>query len=253
MFADGVWAFGRPVDRGFILAKPQNGLTGSSVHINHSEYYDADFSQSGWLGAAYYNQISNYRPNEIQISLTDMPMGSWLEQDRYYTMGAYKQGYAVRLGSAARVLMRVRLIDETKQPMDYVYVTIGQIDEKGEMMEKRATFTSKDGVLQMGNLHPGHKYRIHFGADSYIKDIDVMVPRGSGALFTLPDIQVEHKQLDMSMTKRSQASLGKPQPPASPAVERPSSLPLPMQVPAPAAPVTEELPPSIAPPASANY
>jgi len=241
MFADGLWAFGRPVDKGFILAKPQNGLTGSSVHINHSDYYDADFSQSGWLGAAYYNQIANYRPNEIQISLTDVPMGSWLEQDRYYTMGAYKQGYAVRLGSAARVLMRVRLIDETKQPMDYVYVTVGQIDENGNMMEKRATFTSKDGVLQMGNLHPGHKYRIHFGADSYIKDIDVMVPRGSGSLFTLPDIQVEHKQLDMSMTKRSQASLGKPQPPASSVEEKPASLPLPMQVPAPA------------PPASANY
>ncbi|MCL2102362.1 MAG: hypothetical protein FWH22_11695, partial [Fibromonadales bacterium] len=120
MFADGLWAFGRPVSNGFMLADVQNGLKGSTVHVNYSEFFKNEYSKSGWLGAAYYNQISNYRPNEIRVSLTNMPLGSWLEQDIYYSMGAYKQGYAVRLGNVASVLMQARLVNENGESMPYV-------------------------------------------------------------------------------------------------------------------------------------
>jgi outer membrane usher protein FimD/PapC len=195
MFADGLWAFGRPVDRGFILANVRNGLTGATVHINHSEFFNSDYSESGWLGAAYYNQTMNYRPNEIQVTLTDIPVGSWLEQDRYYTMGAYKQGYAVRLGSEALALLQVRLIDESG-PFAYKYVTVEHLDSKGVVVDKRATFTSKEGILQSGNIHPGHKYRLNFGEDSYLKNIEIDIPRGAGSLIILPDIRVEHKSAE---------------------------------------------------------
>jgi outer membrane usher protein FimD/PapC len=193
MFADGLWAFGRPVDNGFILADVRNGLKGSTVHINHSEYFKNDYSESGLFGAAYYNQILNYRPNEIQVSLTDVSFGSWLEQDRYYAMGGYKQGYAVRLGSAANVLMQTRLLTGGGEPMPYTYVAIAELDAEGKETNKHATFTNRAGFLQMGNLRNGHKYRIIFGRDSYIKDIDFDIPANSGNLIILPDIRVEHE------------------------------------------------------------
>ena len=192
MFADGLWAFGRPVYNGFMLADTKNGLKGSTVYVNYSEFFNNYYSKNGWLGAAYYNQIMNYRPNEIQVSLTDIPIGAWLEQDRYYAMGAYKQGYAIKLGSEARAILQVRLTDEAG-PFAYKYVTVEQLDSKGNTTDKRATFTNRDGLLQSGNIKPGSKYRLIFSTDSYVKDIDLIIPTNAGSLIILPDIQVEHE------------------------------------------------------------
>jgi len=182
MFADGLWAFGRPANRGFILAGPGKSLKGATIHINYSDYHNTSFSESGWLGTAYYNQISNYRSNEIRISLTDAPMGTWLEQNHYYAMGAYKQGYAIRLGSDANVLLSLTLLKEDG-PLSYTYLSI----------DNRPTFTSKDGVLLVGNLKPGQKYQINFGENSPIKDMEIQIPEDAGNFIELPDMKVEYK------------------------------------------------------------
>jgi len=182
MFADGLWAFGRPANMGFILAGPGKSLKGSTIHINYSDYHNTSFSESGWLGTAYYNQISNYRANEIRISLTDAPMGAWLEQNHYYTMGAYKQGYAIRLGSDANVLLHLTLLKE-EEPLSYTYLNI----------DNRPTFTGKDGVLLVGNLKPGQKYLIDFGENSPIKEMEIYIPEDAGNFVELPDMKVEYK------------------------------------------------------------
>ncbi len=182
MFADGLWAFGRPVSRGFILTGTSKNLENSTVQINYSEYHDASFSENGWLGAAYYNQISNYRANQIKISLINAPMGTWLEQNAYYTMGAYKQGYALRLGNDASALLCVNLLKEGA-PLSYTYVVVGD----------KTTFTNNEGTLLVGNLSPGKKYRLSFGENSPIKDIDIDIPENAGNFIELPDITVEYK------------------------------------------------------------
>ncbi|MCL2101782.1 MAG: hypothetical protein FWH22_08745 [Fibromonadales bacterium] len=183
MFADGLWAFGRPVSRGFILASTGKSLQGSTLHINYSDYHKTSFSENGWLGAAYYNQISNYRSNEMRISLTDAPMGAWLEQNRYYAMGAYKQGYAIRLGSEANVLLHLTLLKEDG-PLSYTYLII----------DNRPTFTGRDGALLVGNLKPGQKYIIHFGENSPMIDMEIYIPEDAGNFVELPDMKVEYRQ-----------------------------------------------------------
>ncbi|MDR2579799.1 MAG: hypothetical protein LBC85_02245 [Fibromonadaceae bacterium] len=192
MFADGLWAFGRPVQRGFILADVDGSLSGSTVRINYSEAYNTDLSRSGWLGAAYQNRIANYRPTSINIRLNNMPIGAWLEQNQYYVIGAYKQGYALRLGNDMRVFMQVRLIDE-KGPLSNLYIAIFQMDSDSKIVSKRATFTSRDGTLQVGNLIPGEKYRISFDPSTYIKDIDIEIPKDSGSFIELPVIKIERE------------------------------------------------------------
>jgi len=182
MFADGLWAFGRPVSNGFILTGASKSLKGSTIHINYSDYHNTSFSSSGLLGVAYYNQISNYRPNEIRISLTDAPMGTWLEQNRYYAMGAYKQGYTVRLGSDANVLLQLTLLKEDG-PLSYTYLTI----------DGRPTFTGNDGSLLMGNLKAGQKYIIDFGENSQLKNMEVIIPEDAGNFIELPNRTVEYK------------------------------------------------------------
>jgi len=190
MFADGLWAFGRPVRGGFILADVNNSLSGAKVRMNYSDAYDKDMSHNGALGAAYHNSISSYTYNTINIRLNDMPVGAYLEQNNYYVMGAYKQGYALRLGNDMRVFLQVRLKDEDGY-LDNTYVAILQIGKDGKIKDKRTTFTSRDGLLQMGNLIPGEKYRLSFDPSTQIKDIDIDIPKDSEPFLELPDLNVE--------------------------------------------------------------
>jgi len=195
MFADGLWAFGRPVRGGFILTDVNNSLSGAVVRINYSEEYDSDLSHSGPFGAAYKNSIGPYYYNTMNIRLNDMPLGTYLDQNRYYVMGAYKQGYALRLGNEMRVFMQVRLRDKDGNLSNY-YAAFSQIGPDGKVtnaQERRSTFTSKDGILQMGNLIPGSKYRISFDPSTYIKDVDIEIPKDSEPFLDLPDIKVEFR------------------------------------------------------------
>ena len=192
MFADGLWAFGRPVSNGFILADIDKSLSGSTVLVNYSASHDNSLSYNGWLGAAYQNNISNYYPTTINLRLIDMPEGAWLNQSKYYVAGHYKQGYALRLGNEMRILMQVHLSDE-KGGLSNFYVSVSPIDSEGKTVDKdkRITFTSRDGILQIGDLVPGEKYRVTFDPSTYIKDIDLEIPKDSEPFLELPDIKVK--------------------------------------------------------------
>jgi len=192
MFADGLWALGRPTNGSFLLADTRYNLKNASAHINRSNLNRRDYSRSGWFGAAYQNYLMSYRPTEVTVSLSDVPPGALVESNIYYANGAYKRGYALRLGSRQQVIALVRLTDNG-EPLRYVYASIEPDDEWSNDSEKRATFTGGDGVLQIGGLVPGASYRIKFGASTYIKDIVIEIPGDADPITELPDIEVERE------------------------------------------------------------
>jgi len=191
MFADGLWALGRPVYDGFILADAKHNFKGANVHVNRSHFLRRDYSRSGWFGAAYHNGVMSHSPSPVTLTITDAPPGAMLENNRFYALGGYKRGYALRIGSREGVLMQVRLTDGGR-PLSYTYATVEQDGGRGEP-EKRATFTGGDGVLQMGNLAPGRFYIISFGSGSSIRDIEIEIPHNADAILELPDIAVERE------------------------------------------------------------
>ena len=189
MFADGLWALGRPVDGSFILADARHSLRGANVHINRSHYHRQDYSRNGWLGAAYQNTAAEYAPTAVRITLTDAPPGATLQNNRYYANGGYRQGYALRLGAKESVLLQVRFTDGGK-PVTYAYVTV-EPEYASDVSARRATFTGGDGTLQMSGLEPGETYVIKFGGGSNIKDVTIEIPRDAELIFDYPDVAVE--------------------------------------------------------------
>ncbi|MCL2220366.1 MAG: hypothetical protein FWC23_09420 [Chitinispirillia bacterium] len=187
MFADGLWAFGRPVSGGFVLIDARNSLAGSKVHVDRSHYYRQDHSHNGWLGAAYKTGVSAHTNTPITLTLTDAPYGAILENNRFYVTGGYKQGYALRIGSRDGIMVQTRLRDGAR-PLSYTYVRVEREDDPGEL--KLATFTGGDGTLQLGDLAPGTVYRLSFGSAVSIKEILIEVPKNAAAILELPDITV---------------------------------------------------------------
>ncbi|MDR2579191.1 MAG: hypothetical protein LBC70_10370 [Chitinispirillales bacterium] len=187
MFADGLWAFGRPVSGGFMLIDAKHSLQGANVHVNRSHHNKQEMSRNGWLGAAYHNQVGAYSPTQVMLTLTDVPWGAALQNNRFYAYGGPGQGYALRLGSKSGVLLLTR-ITSGGRPVSYAYVTI---EPESDRAAPRATFTGGDGTLQMDAMTPGARYRIKFSQASGLRDITIEIPRGSDLILELGDIEVE--------------------------------------------------------------
>jgi outer membrane usher protein FimD/PapC len=191
MFADGLWALGRQVNNGFTLIDTRGNMSGANVHVNRSHHTRRDMSRSGLLGAAYHNRVSEHDATGMRLALTNVPFGALMEQNRYYTIGAYKQGYALRIGGDTRTLLQVRLTDGEK-PLSHTYLTIEPDDDhpKNRAFGRRASFTNSSGILQISDLVPGTAYRVKFSSSSHLKDIQIEIPKDAAALLELPDITV---------------------------------------------------------------
>jgi len=188
MFADGLWALGRPVNGSFILADARYNLRGANVHINRSHHYEQDYSRNGWFGAAYQNNAAEYAQTSIRLTLTDAPPGAMLENNRYYAEGGYRQGYALRLGEKERVLMQVKFT-ERGRPVTYAYVTVEQ-ESAQDASNRKATFTGGDGVLQISEMERGTAYIIRFDATTGIKPVTIEIPRDAELVFEHPEVSV---------------------------------------------------------------
>lgn len=196
MYADGLWAFGRRVSGGgFALIAPVGDLSGAAVHINRSRSSGGGLSRSGLLGAAYHNRLAAYAPAEMTLSLTDVPIGAFLEQNRYYAVGGYKQGFALRVGKRAQVIAVVPFVEKRGgRPLGHTYLTIEpETEDEDGPAQPRPTFTSEDGVLQIGGLTPGRGYRIKFRASSGFKETRIEIPEDARKVYIHPEVAVDRE------------------------------------------------------------
>jgi len=201
MFADGLWAFGQRVSGGgFALVDTRGDLKNAKVHINRSRATGNELSRSGLLGAAYHSRLMAYSPTEMTLSLTDVPAGAFMEQSRYYMTGAYKQGFALKIGKQSQVIAVALFVEKRGgRPLGHTYLTIEVEPDNADMAQggedasaaPRAAFTNEDGVLQIGGLTPGYRYRIKFRASSRLRDALIEIPEDASGIYELPEVAVE--------------------------------------------------------------
>ncbi|GBU22176.1 hypothetical protein R80B4_02081 [Fibrobacteres bacterium R8-0-B4] len=198
MFADGLWAFGQRMSSsgGFVLVDTRGDLNSAKVYINRSRETGMGQSHSGLLGAAYHNRLMAYSPTELTLSLTDVPVGAFMEQSRYYVVGTYKQGFALKVGKKAQVVAIVPFVEKRGgRPLGHTYLTI-EVDAEGDEEaadNARAAFTNESGVLQIGGLTPGYRYRIKFRESSRLKDAFIDIPDDANGMYEHPAVEVERE------------------------------------------------------------
>ncbi|MDR2693146.1 MAG: hypothetical protein LBB74_02900 [Chitinispirillales bacterium] len=198
MFADGLWALGQRMSSGggFVLVDTRGDLNSAKVYINRSRETGMGQSHSGLLGAAYHNRLMAYTPTELTLSLTDVPVGAFMEQSRYYVTGTYKQGFALRIGKKAQVVALVPFVEKRGgKPLGHTYLTIeADADENEDGADNaRAAFTNENGVLQTGGLTPGYRYRVKFRESSRLKDALIDIPDDANGMYEHPVVEVERE------------------------------------------------------------
>jgi outer membrane usher protein len=194
MFADGLWGIGRPVNEGFVLVNGQHELDGTGIRLNPSEEYSSEFSHNLGPISASYGDLGAYRQDQIKIKLESPPAGVFLENGNFKVSNTYKQGYALRLGMPPSVFIRLRIVDESGQGVSY---TTFQIFEKksNKQLPIVQSFTNKNGVLQAPKLEPGKTYIIQFGADAFIRNLEIKIPEKARGIKDFGDVKVNHEVL----------------------------------------------------------
>lgn len=199
MFADGLFGVGRPVQNGFILVNGQEDLDQTDFRVNPSEQHQTEFSKSNGPLSATYTNLSTYQEDFITVKLVAPPVGAYLETDQYYVDSKYKQGYALRLGSKPRVMVRMHLIDESSQSVGYTTFNI-YLKSDSKKIPVVQSFTNKNGVLQAAGLIPGETYIIQFGEDAFIRDFEFTVPGKSRGILNLGELRIVHEQLSIKLS-----------------------------------------------------
>lgn len=201
MFADGLFAIGRPVQDGFVLVSGQHEMASTQFRINPSDHYNSEYSNGGRFLAAPYGLLMAYRTEQFQVKASDPPAGTFLDGEQYFARNTYKQGFVLRLGKPPRVFVRFRLVDETGQAMAYSTFRVFNVSDSTAPVHQ--SFSSRDGIVQISDLEPGKKYTLRFGEDAFIKPLTLTIPKGSPSIINLGDMKVEHESL-YALTRLSQ-------------------------------------------------
>jgi hypothetical protein len=194
LFADGLWAIGRPVRHGFVLVKGQNGLRHTALRIAPSSEYGSEIGKSGSFLAGSYPYLGEYQNTILQIIPVSPVMGAWNGQETYTCQGEYKRGFALRLGEKSTVLLQVSLVDETGSPISRIMFTIIEKNQTQKVLLE--SFTNARGILQAGDLQPGKTYIIRISADKFMENIEIPIPHNASGVYQPDPISVKYRQMD---------------------------------------------------------
>ena len=150
-FADGQFAFGRPISNGFAIVGMHENLQDSEVAIGASQ--DAQQSSSDFLGPALVSDVSPYSPSRVAYDVSNLPVGYDLGAGVFDLYPSYKNGYSLTVGSDYTVTAFGTLVDEEGEPIPLL---TGVAYEKGHEDEHKVTiFTNKAGRFGAQGLRPG--------------------------------------------------------------------------------------------------
>ena len=199
LFADGLWTFGRPVQNGFVLVKGQNELANTSIRINPEESYSSEIGKSGNFTAGAYPDLGEYQTTTLRFVPENPPLGSWSGREDYLVQGEYKRGFALRIGAMPTVLLQATIVDESGEPVKRNTFTVFDKASPNEVLME--SFTTARGILQAGNLTPGHTYIVRFPKDSFIDDLTIEVPKSARGVVQMGKIVVKHQRMSQNIVK----------------------------------------------------
>jgi outer membrane usher protein len=211
MFADGVFAVGRPVQDGFVLVTGQNDLSWTDFLIDPSEQDNSEYSEGGPVLAASYGLLSPYRTENIKIQPKNPPPGTFLEGDQYFVENTLDQGFLLKIGKPVRIFVRLRLVDESRQGLSYTSFRVYSPMDTGTAIYQ--SFSNRDGTIQIADLEAGKKYIIRFGEDAFVKDLVIAIPKDAPRIYDMGDIKVDNQ----SLSQISRLSMAKNAPTEGPA------------------------------------
>lgn len=182
VFADGVFAWSRPVTSSFALVAPIASLAGQKVEVNPSTrgYSGAN----DVLGAAVLQDLEPYAAARLAVNAPALPVGASLGPDAYALRPGYRSGTLIRVGEAGSVFLRGTLLDAAGAPLALKAGTVLPLDGEGKPLP---FFTNRTGRFVLAGLVPG-RYALTLEASA--APLEFVIPAGQTGLYELGERRV---------------------------------------------------------------
>ncbi len=149
-FADGAFAFGRPVRNAFAIIEAHDNLDDSRIRIAPSK--DTYRAQIDMFGPALIPDISAYNQASLPYDIEDAPAGYNFGTGSFSLKPSYKSGYLLRVGSDFSLSAVGMLNDRDGKPLS---LKSGAITSEDFPDQSIIVFTNKSGRFSVQGLKAG--------------------------------------------------------------------------------------------------
>ncbi len=178
VFADGNFAFSRPIQDNFALVVPHPNLRNYEIQLNSfGENYEAKTDN---LGGGVIPDLQSYLSYHILTDAPELPLGYDLGQPSYLVFPTYKSGTLMQVGSDATVFLRGTLINQENQAIGLEVLEIISLDDPN--WQPITIFTNRIGKFAAEGLKPGH-FQIKLMSNQ--ETTDFTIPENTEGLYDL--------------------------------------------------------------------
>jgi outer membrane usher protein len=169
VFADGDWAFSRPVFESFAIVNRHRTLRDATVLIDERD--GRAVAESDPLGPAVVNDLNAYARRDLDIDIRDRPQGFSIPDEEFVLFPSLNDGYTFTVGDEDYITFIAQLVDETGEP-------IGRVGGEAILLtgpeSGRTTplFTTSSGRLVLLRLREG-RYRLRLFGDDLTAEIEI--------------------------------------------------------------------------------
>ncbi|MEI6875546.1 MAG: hypothetical protein WCL50_10520, partial [Spirochaetota bacterium] len=188
VFADGVFAFTRPVTDSFALVVPRKAMKNQRILVNEESDGPQAVAEKGQ--AAVLPSLTSYQPNMVILDAPDAPDGTELGEFRHLIVPGYRSGTVIGAGTDATVYISGRLRDKDGKPVVYGSGTLDALPGggPGDGAPGIDFFTDETGFFEAYGVRPGN-YMLSL-TDSPAAKLKLLVPEGSSGKYALRDLSV---------------------------------------------------------------
>jgi outer membrane usher protein len=155
-FADGVFAWSRPVTNSFALVVPTQVLNNQWIGVNPSpQHYEG---ASNFWGPAVLPDLQPYVWTEVRLQAPELPVGYSLGADKHALLPTYRSGTVVRVGEEGAVFLRGTLVRQGGAPVTFSAGYCVGLSEASAVPVP--FFTNRTGRFVVTGLKPD-RYVIH--------------------------------------------------------------------------------------------
>lgn len=188
-FADGQFAFGRPIRDAFAIVDTHRTLGARDAYIDeqrHSRDYQA---RKDALGPALVPSLNSHSVRRIGYDVEDLPPGYNLGTGLFIVEPPYRGGYALTIGSDYTVTGMGRIVDSTGYPVSYAVGRIEAIDDP--RFEATEFFTNASGRFGIQGLKPNGTYRLHFPSRN--TSVQLSVPENAEGMADWKEVKIQER------------------------------------------------------------
>jgi outer membrane usher protein len=155
VFADGHFAWSRPINNSFAIVVPQESVRGQVIGVNPS--LSGYITRIDNLGFGVVPNLDPYNITRLLVDAPNLPVGMDLGERSILVLPTYRSGTVVRVGTDATVFLRGVLLNPNGEP---VSLQSAQIVSLSDPNGKPVTFfTNRAGRFATSGLKPG-RYEI---------------------------------------------------------------------------------------------